>query len=74
MAFSACLICRHARKPKASGLGRVQCVISGEFVECMHVCGGFDSFYDRAAENSPSPYNNRGTSLNLRQNEISERP
>lgn len=48
MQFSACLVCRHARKPKGSGLGRFQCAPSGEFVECTHVCTGYESLFSAA--------------------------
>lgn len=54
MPFSACHVCRHARKPKGSGLGRVLCAISGEYVECMHVCMGFDSLFSEVQKNRPA--------------------
>lgn len=50
MTNAACLTCRHARKPKASGIGTALCVLSGAAVSVSDVCrswvgldGGFQS-------------------------------
>lgn len=40
---SACLTCRHARKPKSAEVGQAVCVFTGNPVAVFHVCASFQS-------------------------------
>lgn len=54
MSLSACLTCRHARKPRASGAGMVICSLDWEPQELMHVCMAFYPLADSFSRPGPS--------------------
>jgi len=72
MSLSACLTCRHARKPRTLPAGVVLCSISGNEVATLHVCHGWDSLFSRLQNEEAGQGGKRYGSVTRTESLISE--